>query len=521
MSHARDDRDSSDTNHTERRVVVFGFSTPALIDLLARLAEPRNWKIVYWIGSHPELEPLVKRKFPDAQFHAKLDARANRFPDTVPRSEWPVRDADIVREVAHHDPVLYSVFLRDARARSGLEQMAEYHEAITTWYCFLDYIAADILLYDNIPAHVYDYLPYLLSRTRVNTSLLLLRPMQVPGVIIPTNRFEDPPLPIAERYRAIVSDDDSLEEELNEKWRVFHDRMTSDYQSVMYSSFAKQYSVDKNSDRLKIRGNTAEKIRDIVRRICDGRPYRFQLRSLISELRSVPRRYRLRRSYESRTAEPDYSRPYVFVPLHVQPERTSVPQGGIFGHQLLMVEYLSRALPDGWVLYVKEHPVQLHSRPASRNFRTPAFYRELDRFSNVQLVPSRVSARKLIDHARAVASATSTACWEAIFQRKPALVFGHVFFTFFEGILPVTTFKQCTDALSRIEQGYKVDAVKVRAGLLAMQHAALPMPEVFGRTADGGMEDEEIERLWRDWLARAEDQIDASGMVRSDEEKMN
>jgi len=496
------------------RVVVFGFSSPGQIELLARLAETRKWNVVHWIGSHPEAASVVARHFPRAQFQAKLDARANSFPASIPKAEWPVRDVGVIREMAHHDPVLHPVFLRQARTRGGLEQMAEYHEAITTWYCFVDHLSPDLLVYDNIPAHIYDYLPYLLCQKRGIPTLLLLRPMQVPGLIMPTNRFEQPPPRIANRYAEILSHDAHETVKLDHSWSEYFGRMAGDYEGAMYSSFARQYALDGKGEQLKLRGNVGSKLRDIARRALAGRPYRFQVRSLVYELRSMPRRYRLRRFYEKLASSPDYQKPYVFVPLHVQPERTSVPQGGIFGHQLLMVECLSRALPAGWELYVKEHPVQLYSRPASRNFRSPSFYRELARFKNVRLIPCRISARKLIDHSRAVASATSTACWEAIFQSRPALVFGDVFFTFFEGVFHVRTYSQCADALSKIEQGYEVDPDRLRAGLYAMQLESLPVPAVTAGWASRNT-DSIGEARWNEWLALAEQQIDDAGRVRS------
>ena len=300
---------------------------------------------------------------------------------------------------------------------------------------------------------------------------------------------------------------------MNASWNVFYERMSGDYAKSMPTSFAKKYKVVPGKDKVKVKSHYWAQVTEILRRIKAGKNHRIQLHALLYEIRTIPRRLRLRWAYESSVVEPEYDRPYVFVALHVQPERTSIPQGGVFGHQLLMVEMLSRALPEGWMLYVKEHPVQLYTRAAGRQFRTPQFYRELKKIPNVELVSATTSSRAMIGHAKAVASATSNACWEAIFQGKPALVCGSVFFSFFEGIFHTQSLEECAEAFEKIRNGYQVDQEKVRACLFAIQEQAIPDP---GPIVNDAMEVRDADQdTWANFINELSSQIGDDGRIKS------
>lgn len=124
----------------------------------------------------------------------------------------------------------------------------------------------------------------------------------------------------------------------------------------------------------------------------------------------------------ARREMPPAGTPFVYFPLHLQPEAQTAPLGGVFVDQYLAVELLSRALPPGWLLLVKEHPAQ---RLAKRDY---GFYEHLGRLRNVRLVSRKVSTFRLAEEGRAVASITGTAGWEALFAGKPVLVLGNAFY---------------------------------------------------------------------------------------------
>ena len=81
-------------------------------------------------------------------------------------------------------------------------------------------------------------------------------------------------------------------------------------------------------------------------------------------------------------ADPPGERPYVFYPLHFEPEATTLVHGSYFEDQLTVVKNLARSLPAGWELVVKEHFYM-------RGQRRLGFYRSLLSIPNLRLLRSR------------------------------------------------------------------------------------------------------------------------------------
>jgi hypothetical protein len=97
----------------------------------------------------------------------------------------------------------------------------------------------------------------------------------------------------------------------------------------------------------------------------------------------------LRGEYARVVREADWSVPFVYYPLHYQPESTTSPLGGVYHQQILLIETLAAAIPDGWEVYVKEHPLQWMYRMRERysSVRYPGYYERIARIKNVRLVP--------------------------------------------------------------------------------------------------------------------------------------
>lgn len=128
--------------------------------------------------------------------------------------------------------------------------------------------------------------------------------------------------------------------------------------------------------------------------------------------------------YRSLSSRVDLKKKYIYLALHYQPERSSMPEGGVFENQLLMVDILSKSLPKGWSLYVKEHPYQF-SRSDNRkmNFRDEDFYRKIAGYKNVRLVNIEQPSAELIEKSLAVATLTGSTGWEALLKSKPVITF--------------------------------------------------------------------------------------------------
>lgn len=131
---------------------------------------------------------------------------------------------------------------------------------------------------------------------------------------------------------------------------------------------------------------------------------------------------------EFESNEVNLDAPFVYVPLHLQPEMTTSSLGGKFVDQALLIESLSKVLPDGWRIYVKENPKQ------SSYDRDSSFFRRIRELYNVAWVPADTDTNVLSAKAKIVATVSGVAGWEAIKLGTPALIFGVTWYTSMPGI---------------------------------------------------------------------------------------
>lgn len=138
-------------------------------------------------------------------------------------------------------------------------------------------------------------------------------------------------------------------------------------------------------------------------------------------------------SYEKKKSFDEYLRVKSMVPLempfcgvfflHYQPERTTVPEGGMYGQQLNAIMLLASAMPAGGILIVKEHP-SMFRRPYTIPMRPSGFYEAIVSDSNVLLAPVEHDVFELIDNADFVSTITGTVGFQALCRNKPVICFG-------------------------------------------------------------------------------------------------
>ncbi|PYR75335.1 MAG: hypothetical protein DMF87_20785 [Acidobacteria bacterium] len=219
------------------------------------------------------------------------------------------------------------------------------------------------------------------------------------------------------------------------------------------------------------------------------------LRLQVMRMEGNRRKQELLRQYHARCGTPDFTVPYIFVALHYQPEQTTSPTGSVFVDQNLMVEMLARLVPQGWRIYVKEHPFQFFPNSIGERSRTIEFYDDLGALPNVTLVPWSVSPFKLIDDAQAVATVCGTTGIETIMRGKPVLAFGYAWYRGCEGVFYTPSVAACRGAIATISNGYTVDERKVRLYLKAVEQSCFRADLDFGVHIEPIAHDENVARI--------------------------
>jgi len=117
---------------------------------------------------------------------------------------------------------------------------------------------------------------------------------------------------------------------------------------------------------------------------------------------------------------------YIYFPLHLQPERSTLPEGLIFNDQVLAVRLLSASLPKDWIIIIKEHPKQHTYDLRGINSRSSLDYKRLERIDGVYLTPINENHNHLIKNSQMTATISGSVSWEGLLEGKPSLVFSEV-----------------------------------------------------------------------------------------------
>jgi len=86
----------------------------------------------------------------------------------------------------------------------------------------------------------------------------------------------------------------------------------------------------------------------------------------------------------------DDSAPFVYFPLHQMPERELFIASPFNTNQIETVKHISKSLPIGYRLCVKEHPTQV-----TREWRDISFYKEILSIPNVQFLHYSVKSEDI------------------------------------------------------------------------------------------------------------------------------
>jgi len=108
--------------------------------------------------------------------------------------------------------------------------------------------------------------------------------------------------------------------------------------------------------------------------------------------------------------------PFIFFPLHVEPEATLMVESDMPGDQIAMIDWLAKGAPGGWLVLVKEHPGASSPRP-------PGFWRQVRAYPNVVVLSTRERAEEIVEKAAAVATISGTTGIQAAAFGTPVIAF--------------------------------------------------------------------------------------------------
>lgn len=151
---------------------------------------------------------------------------------------------------------------------------------------------------------------------------------------------------------------------------------------------------------------------------------------------------------------------YVYFPLHLIPESTTLNKSPFYPNELSVIEAVSKSLPVGWKLYVKEHGAMIGERPLS-------FYNKLKKLTNVKLVRLDCynDPKPWILKSKGVITLSGTSAFEASLCGKPSLMFGNAYFEVLDNITKVKSFEELPSLINNF-RFYKQQTLYSQAAYL-------------------------------------------------------
>jgi hypothetical protein len=160
-------------------------------------------------------------------------------------------------------------------------------------------------------------------------------------------------------------------------------------------------------------------------------------------------------------SELDPGRKLVYFPLHVTDDykiKRVIPH---CVDQASLIEQVAAALPHGYDLILKEHPMSV-----GRN--RLAMLRRLTRVENVRLLEPHTSSHELIERSEAIVVISSTVGLEALMYAKPVLTLGQPFYSGYGITLDVDSFREIRDRVPALLE-FQPD----RERIVQFMHAAM------------------------------------------------
>jgi hypothetical protein len=455
-----------------------------ITDTMKIMQEKHNWHFVYSIVAKDNYRQIERLKNinPDMILHDSHDAICGIPPSGSDLEQYSqALDKEILSKFCYCETICLKMMDRmasiDAFAYS--ERVRLFHKQLSFWIGALNKIKPNLVLFSVTPHMIFDYVIYEVCKyLGLNTFILAKTP--IVNLIYGMQRFEDGFLELKKAYtEAQETDIQTLS--LWPESEKYLNNLCEDYSSGKpeYMKYLEKEMQNTkfgilNSVRL-LRNALFKEVPRNYQLLHGQRPKYYyrktKLKYGFNRLKTIWRRRNIKKYYEKLTSniDIDLSVPFVFMALQCQPEMSTSPLGDIFVHQYLAVELLSSCLPEGWVIYIKEHVSQFSGIKHVDKSKSFGFYDDLVAIKNVRLLPLTFTSFDLIDKAKAVAAITGTVGFEAINRGKPVLIFGQNWYNGCEGVFETPTADTCRKALMQIQNGITIDHDKIRLFVTLIQ----------------------------------------------------
>lgn len=446
-----------------KRVFLIGWNNtrPAFIKAALEL-EKRGYEILYWVVPYKEEITNNQLQFKQTQFHWNGDAVNLIPPPEIDEAEFAPPGEELIAKLFEIESNLTTMKKFYRQSNSVLAKKHLFHRLIRYWHGVINKLKPDIIFFLSYPHTVFDYTIYSLAKLlKIKTQMFVYNNIRGSDSWISISDIKLNSVVVREEYlknqdKQFKIEDLSPDIQAYYKWHLDHAKGAVPPET---KKFLENHPA---ANKLRL------KYRLVIKSIYDLSFFKKLIGYLVKEIGP-----NMKKEYLALQVIPDYGKKYIYLPLGYQPECSSTPLAGVFADQILMIKILSYCLPKGWVIYVKEHPLQWAiSSLAYFAFRYQGYYQEIARIKNVKLVPIATNSHKLIVNSQAVGTATGTPGMEALMRLKPVLLFGSASYQYCPGVFKVKNTKDCQEAIDKIVSGFKIKEQEIINYLVSLDRVS-------------------------------------------------
>ncbi len=172
---------------------------------------------------------------------------------------------------------------------------------------------------------------------------------------------------------------------------------------------------------------------------------RTKFKVLKDELRKKLKR-KFRNSFINNNLETEIKsdEKFIYFPLAVDEERNLLIAAPYHTNQVEVLRHISKSLPIGYKLYVKENPAQ-----SIRYWRSISEYRDILNIPNVRLFHPSVPAEILFEKCSLVITIGGSSGFDAAFYEKPSIVFSNLGYSVLPSVQTLNSISNLSETIRK------------------------------------------------------------------------
>jgi len=162
---------------------------------------------------------------------------------------------------------------------------------------------------------------------------------------------------------------------------------------------------------------------------------------------------------------------FLYYPLQSEPEAKPLTTTPFYVNQIVLIENIAKSIPIDFTLYVKEHPIQ-----KTKSWRSIEDYKKILNIPNVKLIHPNLDSQKLIEQSKGLISVLGSTGFEALFYKKPVILFGEDYYDKLSMVTKINSFKELNKKIKNSIDNFEFNNKEMNVLIQAFENQTIDVP---------------------------------------------